>query len=537
MPPDAHRSALALGLAPTLLFILASTAVDAAAQGVPHAPAERHERIEALHAHRLLFDRTGEPMVTVGLAEHARAVTLRSPIALTLLAEGEEAFSMRVSPETTLTVTLADARQARRRHWLVAERFTPSRLGAGAAARARFVEAGVETALFEAGALAGAAGRLFDTRTITLAVSPGETPAEARRGLSRARAAGYVGGDAYTEVVVRPGGVLTARDPNRGFELVARDLLWVRPEGGTPTEVRVDDGAPARFAGELYLTVGTDGRLVLGNLASAEVLLESVVPSETFPSAPTAALAAQAVVARGQFLAKLGLKHRGDPFMLCNRWHCQAHGGQGRATPATNAAVRDTRGLVLVSARGGLVDTVYHSACGGRTEAWDVAWGGEARAGLGGVDDTRDGSGEAWCASSGRRNGVYRWASRVSGRAVTERANRLHPLGPVTELRVVRQGRSGRVLGLEIVGARGTHRLEGESAIRRLFGGLKSSLFTLVREGPPGGEATAWRLTGAGYGHGIGLCQHGAIGQANAGRDVRQILQHYFPGTRLERVW
>jgi stage II sporulation protein D len=526
--------ALAIGLGAGVRPVVA----ESAEPGTDPAPAERHERIEALYAHRLLFDRRGEPMVTVGLAENARTVTLHVAGPTTLLAEGDEAFALRLPPQTTFTVTLEDARQARRRHWLVAERFTPSRMATGAVARTRFVEADLETALFEAGALAGARGRLFDTRTITLAVSPGDTVAEARRGLSRARSVGFVGGEDLVELVIRPGGRLTARDMSRGYDLVARDLIWVRPEDPSPTEVRVDGRVVGQYAGELYVTVGADGRLVVGNLASAEVLLASVVPSETFPSAPAAALAAQAVVARGQFLAKLGLKHRGDPFMLCNRWHCQAHGGQGRATPQTDAAVQATRGQVLVSARGGLVDTVYHSACGGRTEAWDVAWGGEVRTGLSGVDDARDGaSGEAYCAVSGRRNGVYRWTRTLTGAEVTRRAQRLHPVGPVVDLRVTRQGPSGRVYGLEIVGTRATHRIDGEPAIRRLLGGLRSTLFTMERDGPPGREAHAWRIAGAGYGHGVGLCQHGAIGQAKAGRDYPAILQHYFPGTRLESVW
>ena len=267
------------------------------------------------------------------------------------------------------------------------------------------------------------------------------------------------------------------------------------------------------------------------------------------------ALKAQAVVARGQFIAKLGLKHRDDPFMLCNRWHCQAHGGQGRATPGTSAAVRATRGEVLASARGGLVDTVYHSACGGQTEGWDQSWGGEPRAGLGGVDDRpslgegpanardagsllREGSPEAWCAASGRRAGVYRWSTRLPGAMLTRSAARLGALGPVTEVRVTRRGRTGRVLTLEVIGTRGRQSVDGESAIRRLLGGVKSALFVITREGgSPQVEPERWVIRGGGYGHGIGLCQHGAIGMATAGRPYKQILQHYFPGTHVERAW
>ena len=518
------------------------------------AEPERREQIEALHAHRMLFDRNGEPMVTVGLAEHFTRVELRNDGPVTVLPEGEDAFRVVLPAGTPLVVEVEQTRQARRRHWLVAARFTGSGFEGATTTRARLEAAGLDTAIFESGALMGVGGRLFDTRSITLAVAPGSSPAMSQAGRARVRSAGFTPGEPFVEVLERGGGVLRALAHDT-YEIRARDLLWLRPEPGALTEVRVQGEAAKRFAGELYVTVGTDGRMVLANLASAEIVLESVVPSETFPNAPAEALKAQAVVARGQFIAKLGLKHRDDPFMLCNRWHCQAHGGQGRATPGTSAAVRATRGEVLASARGGLVDTVYHSACGGQTEGWDQSWGGEPRAGLGGIEDRpslgegpanardagsllREGSPEAWCAASGRRAGVYRWSTRLPGAMLTRSAARLGALGPVTEVRVTRRGRTGRVLTLEVIGTRGRQSVDGESAIRRLLGGVKSALFVITREGgSPQGEPERWVIRGGGYGHGIGLCQHGAIGMATAGRPYKQILQHYFPGTHVERAW
>lgn len=535
-----------------LAGLLAALGCASARAGEPEP--ERRERVESLHAHRMLFDRTGEPMVTVGLAEHVTRVEVRTPVPLSLLPEGEETFRLSVPADTPVTLEMHDTRQARRRHWLVAERFTAAGFDAATSARARLDAAGLRTGVFESGALTGLGGRLFDTRTITLAVSPGESQAAARAGLPRARGAGFVSGEPFVEVLERAGGLIVARWPG-DYEVRGRDLMWLRPEGPALTEIRIPGQPVSRYAGELYVTLGGDGRLVLANLASAETLLESVVPSETFPNAPAEALKTQAVAARGQFLAKLGLKHRGDPFMLCNRWHCQAHGGQGRATAATTAAVRATRGEVLATPRGGLVDTVYHSACGGQTEGWDQSWGGEGRVGLGGVDDRigavdraatpgaaesilADAAGEAWCAASGRRGGVYRWTRHLDGAALTRNANRLGNIGPVHALNVARRGRSGRVLTLEVVGARGRHPVDGEAAIRRLLGGLKSAYFSVTREGGrPDGEPTRWLVRGGGYGHGIGLCQHGAIGMANAGRTYRAILQHYYPGTRLEKVW
>ncbi len=518
----------------------------------PIAGADRQERIEALHAHRLVFDPHGEPLVTVGLAEHESRFELGGgSTPLEVLPEGEEQFRVVGPPGTRWLVTVEKARPAKLRHWTLAERFTARGFPEATAARRRFSAAGLQTGVFESGALAGMPGHLFDTRTISLVVGPGATPAEAQAQASAARRASFVVGEPFVEVVSRAGGLLVARDTASGYEVRGRDLLWFRPAEGALTEIRIPGSVPRQHAGELYVTIGPDGKLVLGNLAAVETLLEGVVPSETFVTAPAEALKAQAVAARGQFMAKLGLQHRDDPFMLCNQWHCQADGGQGRATPATSAAVRATRGEMVAGPNGGLVDTVYHSDCGGHTESWEQVWGGESRTGLGGVDDRRNGTGgnasaeallaggadDAWCAPSGGRGGVHRWTAHISGAALTQAAQRLGRLGPVIDLRIVRRGRSGRVLKIEVVGREGREVVEGDGGVRRLLGWLKSTLFVISRDGPPGAEPTSWTIHGIGYGHGVGLCQHGAIGMANAGKGYRDILKHYFPGTHLEKAW
>ena len=84
---------------------------------------------------------------------------------------------------------------------------------------------------------------------------------------------------------------------------------------------------------------------------------------------------------------------------------------------------------------------------------------------------------------------------------------------------------------LAIEGERGKVEVTGDLHIRRLLGGLKSTLFEVTRQGD------GFVIRGAGFGHGVGMCQMGAIGMAGAGRSHAQILGHYYRGSHLHRLY
>jgi SpoIID/LytB domain protein len=90
---------------------------------------------------------------------------------------------------------------------------------------------------------------------------------------------------------------------------------------------------------------------------------------------------------------------------------------------------------------------------------------------------------------------------------------------------------SGRIQILTITGERGSVDVTGDLRIRRLLGGLKSTLFEVTRDG------NTFVFRGAGFGHGVGMCQLGAIGMAGAGKSHAQILGHYYRGTHLHRLY
>ncbi len=517
------------------------------------APAElpRKDRLGILYSNQVVFDRRGEPLVSVRVTESQREVTLRSPGPLTLLPGNDDGAQVKMPKGgTTWTLRLEGARPGEVRWWTVAERLPAGEIEVAAARREHWTSAGHEVQLFEAGALIGLAGRTLDTRTLSVGIDPRPDQASAR---AHAEKLGLPG-EVISESRRRPGGWIVATEARSKLQVRARDLLWLSPGPGKALhlpQMEWGHGTPKRgradrsYLGDLYVTVGNDGLLAVVNVLSAEGLLEGVVPSELYPSAPKAALRAQAVAARGQLLAKVGTRHRSDPYLLCAETHCQAYTGGTRHAKRTTEAVRATRGQLLFDAHG-LVDTVYSSACGGHSEAFDQMWGGEPKPALPGHYDVLRGRTEpitdvarfideapvAWCDFAK----VYRWKKTLSGAAVSKAVNARAKIGPVHTIRALRRGRSGRALAVEYVGDKGSWVLEGSYRNRTLLGRLRSGMWVVERDGTTG-QPRKWRFRGGGFGHGVGMCQHGAMGLARGGHDHDVILKHYYRGSSLQRAW
>ncbi len=522
----------------------------------------RRDRMAVLYSNQVVFDRKGEPLVSVRITEAQDEITIESTHQLTLLPGGDDASRVRTRGRSTWTVKIEDSRPGKVRFWVVAERISASDLGHAAARRDHWRDAGHEVKLFEAGALIGLAGQTLDTRTLTVCLDPQPTHAAAlARAKSIATTTPLLGG-VLDEPIDRPSGWLVAREKRSGIEIRSRDLLWFTPASGktitipglewghgTPKRGRAD----RRYHGDVYLTVGNDGHLTVVNLLSAERLLEGVVPAELFPSAPPAALQAQAVAARGQLLAKVGTRHRSDPYLLCAETHCQVYSGDSARRKSTNAAVKATRGKLLFKGEE-LVDTTYSSTCGGHTEAFHEMWGGAPKSYSMGLVDTAaaptapiapdavahfiDHPPKAHCAPSGTRSKVYRWTKTLSGSKVSRALNKRGTVGQVHTIRATRRGVSGRALAVEYVGTKGRHLVKGSYNNRKLLGNLRSGMWVVERRGgKPDSAPAAWHFRGGGFGHGVGMCQHGAMGMARQGDRVEAILSHYYPGSTLKRAW
>jgi SpoIID/LytB domain protein len=307
------------------------------------------------------------------------------------------------------------------------------------------------------------------------------------------------------------------------------------------------------YRGMVHLTVDASGRLAVVLLVPLEQLLRGLVPSEMPAGSPAEALRAQAVTARSNVLAQVGTRHLADPWSICSDVHCQAYNGEAAHVASTDAAVRATRGEALFEVGGGrLVDGVYSAMCGGHGEDNEMVWGGTPSPSLRGrpdlgAADAADWAGglssegrvaaflsaspPAWCARApGARGDRFRWERRLPQ---TDLDRLLAPLGvgEIDGLAVVRRGSSGRAVSLRVDGERGSVTVHGELRIRRLLGDLPSAMF-VVAPLPDG-----WAFRGGGWGHGVGMCQWGAIGRAAAGQDHRRILGAYFSGAEVARIY
>lgn len=525
------------------------------------------DKLRVLYSSQFAWTRDGLPLMTVRLAEGQTEVRLRG--ALRALPDGEMGAEVQAGGQWTVRL-LGPGQPAREQHHVVV-----ARAPAAEAERLRqevtlWRERGFVPRTFEIGAIFGIRGEVIDARQLLLAVAP-HAEVEAARAEARALAERFqVSTSVHPEQLVRPRGVVEARD-ERGTVLRNDGVLWFAPQH--PDDTIYVEPPGRRYFGQIYVTPDRRGTLAVVNAVPEDRLLAGLVPAEMNASAPLESLKAQAVAARNQLLAKVGQRHLGDPYRLCAQTHCQVYAGAGSETARTTQAVSATRGELLVGPKGGtgpggeagedaLVDTVYSASCGGHTEDNDKAWGtrpdpllrghldllpGE-RAALprfaGRIGDALVGeflrkrlSPAPLCARVRAGQASYRWSARVKAETMIAALGPAGAaLGPLREVRVLERGASGRVVALLLRGAAGSKEVRPELEVRRVLGGLRSSLFVLSPV--KAGEALlALDVIGGGHGHGVGMCQHGAMALGEAGASFREILQHYYPGARLRKLY
>ena len=297
-----------------------------------------------------------------------------------------------------------------------------------------------------------------------------------------------------------------------------------------------------RYRGELLLTPDAGGGLAVVDRLDVEDYLRGVVPLEIGdrPATEDAAAQAQAVAARSYAYTHLVPARAYDVLATVAD---QAYGGATAERASGDRAVAATAGQVLTYG-GRVVNAPYHSTCGGRTAAASEVWAGATdEPYLVSVSDRVGGSDRFYCDASPR----FAWTrtfDAVSLDAVVARYLRDYATVPSDGPGTVRSVRTdgttatGRAERLLVGTARGSYALRGNSMryVLRSAGGeiLNSTYFTVDPQSLRGGAPLT--LRGHGYGHGVGMCQWGAIGRARAGENFRSILSTYYPGTRVERV-
>ncbi|MBI2425444.1 MAG: SpoIID/LytB domain-containing protein [Candidatus Hydrogenedentes bacterium] len=322
-------------------------------------------------------------------------------------------------------------------------------------------------------------------------------------------------------------------------------------EGTGEVALRFEGAKEAlRVGGDFQFAQAMKGGLEAVATLEIERYLKGVLPYEMPASWPVEALKAQAVAARSEVLANLAGKHKLEGFDFCTKEHCRVYGGFALQGGATDAALADTRGAILVS-EGRAVPTVFSANCGGWTENNDTVWAGPAQATLRGrydgdgkapyatlgsesaVKQWVGGAGSAWCADASAN---HRWTRDFSAAELSVAVNKSHAVGTVRQVTCGNRGVSGRLKSVQIKGDKGTVTVEKELPIRRALGGLPSALFTVSTWKDKAG-GLHFRFQGAGRGHGVGLCQAGAKGMSLKGGTYSAILSHYFTGIELQRLY
>jgi stage II sporulation protein D len=302
-----------------------------------------------------------------------------------------------------------------------------------------------------------------------------------------------------------------------------------------------------RYRGVLRFHPADDGRGVLVvNALAVEQYLRGVVPLEIGggrSAAEQAAVEAQAVAARSYTYVRLaaagGRAARHASYDVVASTADQVYGGVEAERAFSDAAVARTAGLVLTYG-GRVVDAPYSSSCGGESASPDEVWRTGAQPYLRRVSDRIPGTDRYYCDPAPR----FAWTRTLESaeldaalRQYLRNYTAVPAAGPghATRLAVESRTATGRVGTLRIETETGRFVLRGNDVryVLRPSGGeiLNSTYFSLEPEYGPGGVLRRVVIRGNGYGHGIGLCQWGAIGRARTGQDFRTILRTYYPGT------
>jgi stage II sporulation protein D len=350
------------------------------------------------------------------------------------------------------------------------------------------------------------------------------------------------------------------------------------------------------FQGNLALLPREDGTITAVNEIPLEDYLRSVISSEMSAEAPPEFLKVHATLSRSWLLAALARKSKAgegispvsqvpkkedevcrwydredhDLFDVCADDHCQRYQGIRKIVSVqAEEALRETFGRVITY-QGEICDARYSKACGGLTEDFDTAWEDKRVPYLTSIVDApiphppagTEGEArrwilsrpEAYCRATDERllekilpafdretKDFFRWTIEYSReeleKILQEKSG--FDLGDLQEITPLRRGSSGRIRQLRITGSKKSVVVGKELEIRRWLSRshLYSSAFLVNATMGPRGKPERFTFRGAGWGHGVGLCQIGAAVMASRGFLMEEILKHYFRGVEIRKIY
>lgn len=375
-------------------------------------------------------------------------------------------------------------------------------------------------------------------------------------------------GKAHTRLCFKP------QSPDDSFSLmdvvIGVNFHWQRLETQT-------------FRGSLRL-LADGGKIWAINDLPVEDYLESVISSEMSAQSSLPLLMAHAVISRSWLMSQIDgntapntQASHGDAFIrwydhtdhtlfdVCADDHCQRYQGITKETsPNVAEAIRRTRGELLTYGDE-ICDARFSKCCGGAMEEFQYCWDDTPKPYLKGIGDTPEetipdltveenarqwilSSPKSFCNTADKRilsqvlndydqetTDFYRWRVSYTQEELSMLVEKKlgAGLGTITDIRPLKRGTSGRICELRITGTKKTIVVGKELEIRRALSEshLYSSAFVVEKQGD------TFTLIGAGWGHGVGLCQIGAAVMGDKGYAYDEILRHYYPGAEIEKAW
>lgn len=386
-------------------------------------------------------------------------------------------------------------------------------------------------------------------------------------------------GDKYDEITFQSDNIHA-----NSFELkdviIGVDFHWERREN-------------QRFLGNLKFVI-ENGNISAINIVSLEDYLVSVISSEMNATSSEELLKAHAVISRSWLLAQIQKnsaiksnyqtlfktsteiikwydREEHELFDVCADDHCQRYQGISRqSTEMVKKVIEETRGEILMY-ENDICDARFSKCCGGLMETFENVWESVPHPYLQGnpdcarksytldltIDENADKwirtSPEAFCNTNNAKvlkqvlndydqetADFYRWKVIYSQKELSEIIKERSGIdfGEIIALEPIERGTSGRIIRLKIIGTERVMVIGKELEIRRTLSKshLYSSAFVVDTDDENNeGVPQKFVLTGAGWGHGVGLCQIGAAMMAEKGYNYMEILSHYFPNAKTEK--
>ncbi|MBN1406351.1 MAG: SpoIID/LytB domain-containing protein [Calditrichaceae bacterium] len=322
-----------------------------------------------------------------------------------------------------------------------------------------------------------------------------------------------------------------------------------------------------------------ESHLIVINELPLEQYIMCVATSEMSAKCPSELIKAQTIAARSWLLANIEQKHRDLEMDVCNDDCCQRYQGSTFLNDQSIRGARDTFGQILMSNEK-ICDARYSKNCGGVTEAFETIWPGVKHnytvVKADSSDDpmewnpplSEDNNFKRWVKSNpiaycspwtvpenelnqylgnvDEKGAYFRWDIRVKQQELLDHINQLHSIDAkaIVNLEILNRGGSGRAnrLAVEYINTNEERQillLQSEYSIRQSLYPkfLYSSAIIITPKMGKQNIPVSFQYHGAGWGHGVGLCQIGALGMALKGFEAEQILAHYYPGSVIEKIY